>query len=211
MSERYVFQFDFGLAPEAPSAVLRSFEALARGEKPVEADLVTFRLGGFLDRNMMANYRDHVGTSAVVWETGIIDNPNNPYHAPSPKHGVRFSFVMHDDHRSNGGFALPFAVFDLVGEHGLFGVEFDETNRTALVLYFREFDDLIIQRIAAPSMAYPLPPDAVKNPESYLKGWKPAIAKGFEFGTFTRLTAADRAAILAEADAMFGPPEDCVK
>lgn len=199
MSERYIFQFDFGLAPDAPAAVLRSFEALARGERPEPSLLETFRLGSFLEHAMMTGYRDHIGTSTAVWQTGIIDNQSHPYHVPSSKHGVRFAFVMHDDHLCNGGFALPFAVFELVGEHGLFGIEFDETNRTSIKLYFKEFDDLIVQELVAPSMAYPLPPEA-GSPTSYLKGWTPASAGGFKFGTFTRYTKSDRIAILAEAD-----------
>jgi hypothetical protein len=202
MSERYIFQFDFGLAPDAPLAVLESFEALARGEKPAPGALKSFRLGGFLDHAMMKEYRDQIGTSVAVWKTGIVDNPNNPHHAPSPTHGVRFAFVMHDDHFANGGFALPFAVFDWVGDHGHFGFEFDETNRTSLKLYFKEFDDHIVQEIVAPSMAYPLPPAAARNPAGYLKGWKPATAEGFKCGTFTRYTSSERAAILAEADSI---------
>lgn len=204
MSERYVFQFNFGLAHDAPSAVLRSFEALARRERPEPSLGETFRLGRFLDHAVMTGGRDHIGTSVAVWQTGVVDNPSNPHHVPLPKHGVRFAVVMHDDYLSNGGFALPFAVFDLVGEHGLFGIEFDETNRTSIKLYCKEFDDLIVQEIVAPSMAYPLPPAAAANPTSYLKGWRPATAEGFKCGTFTRYTKSDRAAILAEADLIGG-------
>lgn len=205
MSDCDVFQFDFGVAPDAPDAALRVFRAIAAGQPPQAEDLAAFRLGGFLDPGMMLAGRAHLGAPVVVWETGVVNNPANPYHAPMPTSGVRFSFAMHDDHYSNGGYILPFVVFDLVGEHGLFGFRFGETARAAITLYFREFDDLIVQTVSAPGMAYPLPPHAAQNPKAYLRGWKPATATDFSLGDFSRIGPAERRRIIAEADAMFGP------
>lgn len=207
MSETLIFQFSFGLATDAPPAVRRVFEALARGGAPASVDLEAFRLGAFLHPNLLSAGRVMRGSLATIWETGIVNNPANSYHAPMPELGVRFAFPMHDDHYANGGYMLPFAVFDLVGEHGLFGTCCDETNRSDLTFYFREFDDLIIQTVAVPSMAYPLPVDAARNPEGYLTGWKPATAKGFKFGKFTRVGPKERAELIADADAMLGPDE----
>jgi hypothetical protein len=208
MSEHYVFQFDFGLRPDAPPAALRAMSALAEGRAPTREDLDGFRLGRFLDPAMMMAMRPASGTPLVLWETGIVNDPSNRYHAPLPERGARFSFTMHDDHYANGGYVLPLAVFDLVGEHGLFGQEFDETNRTAVKLYFKEFDDLIIQAIDAPSFAHPLPPNAALEPQAYLRDWRPATAAAFKFGTFTRLGPEERATLIAEADAMFDPPSN---
>lgn len=199
MSEQYVYQFDFGLAPTAPSQVLRVFTALAESQSPAASDLAAFRLGAFLERRSMMNAFAFVGTPALVWETGIINNPDNPYHAALPAHGIRFSHVMGDDHYANGGFVLPYLVFDLVGEHGLFGIAHDATNRTSITLYFKEFGDLIMQHVEAPPMAYPLPPDLAGNPQPPLKGWKPAAAGDFRLGTFTRLDPAARERLIAEA------------
>ena len=35
-----------------------------------------------------------------------------------------------------------------------------------MTLYFKEFDDLLVQTVSAPAMAYPLPPAAAKNPKT---------------------------------------------
>ena len=130
MSEQYIHQFDFGITPGAPAAVLRAFQAIAQGQDASPEDLAAFNLGTFLDRRMMMGGQTYFGAPLVLWETGIINNPN-PHHAPMPEWGVRISprsFVMHDDHSNNGGYILPFAAFDLVGAHGLFCVAFDETG-----------------------------------------------------------------------------------
>jgi hypothetical protein len=203
MSETYVFQFDFGLAPAAPQGVVRMFHALARGETAAAADRALSHLGEMFDLANRWINDTRVGANVSIRETGIIDNPNNPYHAPSPKHVVRFSYNMHDDHYSNGGYALPFAAFDLVGHHGLFGTMYDDTNRQTITHYFREFDDMIVQSLNVPSMAYPLPPDAARNREQYLRGWTPATAAGFQLKSFTRVTTAEREQFVADArDAM---------
>jgi hypothetical protein len=204
MSETYVFQFDFGLSPDAPAAVARMFRALARGEAAAASDRDASRLGEMFDLSSQPIAEARLGTNISIRETGIIDNPDNPYHAPSPRHAVRFSLDMHDDHYSNGGFALPFAAFDLVGRHGLFGSMVDDTNRQTITHYFREFDDMIVQSLNVPSMAYPLPPDAKTNRGSYLKGWTPASQGGFRLESFSRITPAERERIMADARAIMG-------
>jgi hypothetical protein len=206
MSETYIFQFDFGLSPAAPQGVVRMFQALARGEAAAAEDRSTSSLGEMFDLANRWINDTRIGTNVSIRETGVIDNPNNPYHAPSPKHVVRFSYDMHDDHYSNGGFALPFVVFDLVGHHNLFGTMVDDTNRQTITHYFREFDDLIVQSINAPSMAYPLPPDAARNRENYLRGWSPATAGSFQLERFTRITPAERETIVGDARETIGLP-----
>ncbi len=206
MSEHYVYQFYFGLTPGAPDEAVHALQDLATGKAARASDLAAFRLGGFMTLPDMTSFRPQQGSPVVVWETGHADNAGNSFFAPLPKHGVRFSFLMHDDLYANGGYILPFAVFDLVGDHGLFGMMFDETNRLTTTLYFKEFDDLIVQSIEAPSMAYPLAPAAARNPHAYLKDWTPATASGFSLGEFHRFTPDDRQQFFAEADRMFGPP-----
>jgi hypothetical protein len=206
MSETYVFQFDFGLSPSTPTSVVSMFQALARGETAAAADRDASRLGEMYDLANRWIGDTRLGTNVSIRETGIIDNPANPYHAPSPKHAVRFSHDMHDDHYSNGGFALPFVTFDLVGHHGLFGTSYDDTNRQTITHYFREFDDMIVQSITIPSMAYPLPPDAASNRGGYLKGWVPASPGGFRLESFTRIAPAEREKIVADARAIYGLP-----
>lgn len=208
MSEQYIHQFDFGIAPNAPEAVLRTFRAIAAGQDARLEDRAAFGLGAFLDRHMMVGGQTCHGAPLVLWETGVINNPDNPHHAPMPEWGVRFSFVMHDDHFNNGGYILPFTAFDLIGAHGLFCVAFDETNRTTLTLYFKEFDDLIVQTVAAPPMAYPLPPAAANNRKRYLRGWNPAAECNFKLEGFTRIGPDERKRLIAEADDMMGPSEE---
>jgi hypothetical protein len=204
MSDHFTFHFDFGLDTTAPDSVLSVFRELADGRQPNRSALASFPLGSFLDPELMMGGQPFAGSTVTVRATGISNNSENPYHAPMPAHAIRFSFSMHDDYYANGGYILPLAVFDLVGEHGLFGVKFVETGRTSIDLYFKEFDDLIIQSLEAPSMAYPLPPNAATNRKLYLKDWKPAIAGDFKLSPFTRLTPADRAQLVAEANDMMG-------
>jgi hypothetical protein len=206
MSEIYIFQFDFGLSPEAAQGVVRMFQALARGEAVTAGDREASSLGEMFDLANRWINDSRIGATVSIRETGIIDNPNNPYHGPSPKHHVRLSYDMHDDHYSNGGYALPFVAFDLVGNHGLFGTMYDDTNRQTITHYFREFDDMIVQSINVPSMAYPLPPDAARNREGYLRGWSPATAGGFRLETFTRVPPAERETIVGDAREAMGLP-----
>jgi hypothetical protein len=206
VSESYIFQFDFGLSPAAPTGVVRMFQALARGDAPADGDSAASSLGEMFDLANRWINDTRIGTNVSIRETGVIDNPNNPYKAPLPKHAVRFSYDMPDDQYSNGGFALPFVVFDLVGHHNLFGTMVDDTNRQTITHYFREFDDLIVQSLNAPSMAYPLPPDAARNRAGYLRGWSPATAGGFRLERLTRVTAAERETIVGDAREAIGLP-----
>jgi hypothetical protein len=206
VSETYIYQFDFGVSPSAPDAVIRMFAALARGETPAVQDRAASRLGTLFDLENRWINDTRPGSYVSLRETGIVNDPANSYHAPEPTHAVRFSYDMSDDHYANGGFALPFAAFELVGQHGLFGTMVDATNRDSMTLFCREFDDMIVQSISIPSMAYPLPPAAKANPAGYLRGWSPATAEGFKLDRFTRVSAAERQAIVADALAMFEDP-----
>ncbi|MGL4241285.1 MAG: hypothetical protein ACRCTI_09260 [Beijerinckiaceae bacterium] len=180
------------------------FRALARGEKAAESDSAASRLGEMFDLANRWTGGVRLGTNVSIRETGIVNTPANPHHAALPTHAVRFSYDMHDDHYANGGYALPFVAFDLVGQHGLYCTSYDDTNRQTITHYFREFDDLIIQSINVPSMAYPLPPAAEGNRDRYLRGWSPASAGGFRLEAFTRIPPDEREKIVQDARSAMG-------
>ena len=203
MSERYIFNFSFGLDPNLPGEVLNVFKALANSQSPKKSDLKALpdaAAGLLYDVDWLNECRPRLGAPVLIVETGIINKVNDRYHAPRPTHHVHFNYYMHDDAYANGGYAGPLSMFDLVGNHGLFCAMYAEYQRSSLTHYYKEFDDLLIVDMAAPSMAYPLPPNAKDEPEGYLQGWKPAEAADFKIENFLRLTSEMRKAEIADVE-----------
>lgn len=201
MSEHFIYHFDFGLSPSAPPGVLRAFQALARDDLPDPVDLEAFRASRFLGKDEMTSFTGAVGSPVLVYETGFEPKETyGRYETPAPTHGVCFRYWMSDHGYLGGDAILPFLLFDLVHDHGLFGTKIDEANRSRLDLFFKEFDDFIIQTLEIPSMAHTLPPDAAENRDGYLRGWQAASPDGFKLGAFMRFSPAEREEAIACAE-----------
>lgn len=142
MSDHYVFSFAFELRRDVDGRVLRIFEALAQGNTPQPTDLaalpkVLSQQFGTVDT--LRGHHSTVGSPVSIWtrELRAMDG------RPILQRQLNLSLVMHDDWYADGGWVLPFSLFDIVGEDGLFGQHRTEEGRR-LTQYHRRGADLVV-------------------------------------------------------------------
>lgn len=181
MSDHYVFSFAFELRAGIDDRIVRVFEALARGEAPRSPDLAALPkalIGMFESIDALRGHRSVTGSPVTLWSRELRMSDGRPH---LQRH-LRLSLVMHDDWYADGGWVLPFALFDLVGESGFFGQHRTDEGR-GLTHYYRRDADLAVVEIAV----------------SDRSGEPFAVT----VGSTTIVSAAERAEFLAQADGVW--------
>ena len=206
MSDRYLFNFCFGLDPYLPDGVLRTFQALSQGQRPDPLDLeqVPHPLRDFLrSPDLLRGGADHEACEAPVRIVHVAGFPETPYSAQAPEWELSFSVSVHDDWYANGAYVLSPAMLAIVGGNGLFCTETTEGQGDTVTLHYREDDDHLIVRIGAPFSVSRLPPTTDVAAAEARSGWTPATQGDFSVDSFTRLTPAMREQMFHEVEEMY--------
>lgn len=208
MSDYYQFKFDFGLDPYLPEGAASVFQALAGAKKPTKSSLAA----------LPEAVREYLSTPSLLiggderMNGGVPPHPvclthqptadETAYHARTPEWHVSFGLSVHDDWYGNGAFTLPLAMMEIVGDNGLFGVEFEQSGRDRVTHYYREHEDLLVVRMGAPFSCSRVPPLSGKSVTEHYPDFRQATEADFRVESLVRFTPADRARMYAEAKKM---------
>jgi len=206
MSDYYRLNFDFALDPYGPDEHVQIFKALASNKAPNKEDLAVLplMLRDFLaSPGMLGAGNAHAVIGSPVQMVWHGESRETEHWPKSAEWNVRFCISMHDDWYGNGAFLMWMLMVDIVGENGLYCTEFTEGQKDCVTHYYKNDDDIVVVRMAAPFTPYWVPTGFPRTREEIAPHAKPLDLSEFKLGEPTRIARADREEAARQIEATY--------